>query len=469
MRGNMTSGGQAPLPLRPVLVRGIPLALLTALVCAALAYALSARQEQRYEASSLVLVREVGSDPALGVGTGDIQEGEGVATEALLITSRSVLRTAARRKGVALDADELEDSVTAEAVAGTNIVRVTAAASSAEQAAAAATGVAKAFVAAQRSAARDRARTARRTLRQQYDALNPVTRRAEAGAQLLERIQELRAVERLGKRAPRVAETARVPEEAKSPQPVRDAALGGLFGLLLGSGLAVLWVATGRRPERPEELERAFGTPVLAALKGGLGRRSATARLLQGADAQSLRLLHARLRRLPGERQLRSLALTPVSEREDVMPIAWRLAAAAAAGGERVLVLDGEGARLEAVRCPSARHVSPEAGDEPLGGLERVSLDGGEPGAPGFDVASRPQRGERFVGLVEAAADEWELVILPTPSVLGSGNALDVLTHVDGVILVVRDGGDEQERVPTLRAQLDAAGARVLGVVLEGR
>lgn len=244
-----TTTGRRPAPaLRGVLLRGVPLAILTALTCAVAAYLLSSRQDDLYEASSLVLVRAVGGDPALNQGSnGSLDEGEGVATDALLLTSRDVLATAVRRGRFAATAEELEDAVRAEAISGTNLVRVTASASEARRAAAWATGVAQAFVSTRREQARQRARRARSTLREQYDQLSLASQQSESGVRLLERIRELRTVERLGQQAPRVAETARAPDELVSPQPRRDAAFGGLFGLVLGAGLAVLWVGS-RRP-----------------------------------------------------------------------------------------------------------------------------------------------------------------------------------------------------------------------------
>jgi uncharacterized protein involved in exopolysaccharide biosynthesis len=248
-----TMSGRRPAPpLRGVLLRGVPLAILTAVACALAAYLLSSRQDDRYEASSLVLVRAVGGDPALNSDSnGSLDEGEGVATDALLLTSRNVLATAVRRGRFAVAAEELEDSVSAEAISGTNLVRVTASASDARSAAAWATGVAQAFVSMRREQARQRARGARAALRQQYEQSSLATQQSEAGVRLLERIRELRTIERLGQQAPRVAETARVPDELVSPQPWRDAAFGGLFGLVLGAGLAVLWV--GSRHPGPTE------------------------------------------------------------------------------------------------------------------------------------------------------------------------------------------------------------------------
>jgi len=466
----MSDDSRPSIPLRAVLLRGVPLALLTALACGALAWLLSARQEDRFEAEALVLVRPVGADPALAPGGGDAgEEGQGTATNALLVTSRDVLARAARTREVELTTAELEDAVTAEPLAGTNLVRVAAATRSAESAAAAATGVAEAFVAARRGEARRRARSARRALRRQYAALSPVTQASDAGVALLERVQELETVERLGQQAPRVAETAAAPTEPTSPRPRRDAVLGGLFGLLLGGGLAVLWVAGSHRPRRSDDVERALGTPVLATLHGGLPRRGGVSGLLEGADANALRLLHARLRRAPGDGPVRTLAVTSVRER-DVEALAWRLAAVAAAGGERVLVLDtGRGAPGLSQRfggTPSedwtpARDGSPEP-------VARVSLNGGSPEESAFDViADAGAGGGRLVGLLDAAAEEWELVLVPTPGPAAGGDAIAALTHVDAVVVLAQEGEDEEQRVRALRTQLEAAGASVLGVVLE--
>jgi len=467
----MTDEPRPSLPLRAVLLRGVPLALLTALACAALASVLSSRQEDRYEAEALVLVRPVSPDPALSPGGADTgEEGQGTATNALLVTSREVLARAARTREVELTTAQLEDAVSAEPVSGTNLVRVAAATGSAASAAAAATGVAEAFVAARRGEARRRAREALRALRRQYAALPALAQGSDAGVSLLERIQELETVERLGQQAPRVAETAVAPTERTSPRPRRDAVLGGLFGLLLGGGLAVLWVAAGRRPRRSDEVERVLGAPVLATLQSALPRRGRASGLLEGADANAMRLLHARLRRLPGERPLRTLAVTAAQER-DVEGLAFRLAAVAAATGERVLVLDRGRAGRDLARrfATTAGQWSPDGVAGAPEPVARVSLNGGGPEGPAFDViADRGADGARLVGLLDAAAHEWDLVLVPAASAEAGSDAVAALTHVDGVLVLAHEGEDEEQRVRALRTQLEAAGASVLGVVLEG-
>jgi len=64
---------------------------------------------------------------------------------------------------------------------------------------------------------------------------------------------------------------------------------------------------------------------------------------------------------------------------------------------------------------------------------------------------------------VRTAAD-W--IIVDAPSLARSGAGLMVARHMDGVVLVLRAGETQAEEAVTLRREVEAAGGRVIGIVL---
>jgi capsular polysaccharide biosynthesis protein len=468
-------------PLATALLRGVPIALLCGVLCAALAYGLSSRQAERYEASSLLLLRPVGASLISTGASGARQEGQGGATTALLVASRDVLRRVAQRENVTLDADELRGAVKVEPLSNTDVVRVTATTGSAEEAAAVANGVAREYVSLRRAQTRARARAAREALRRQYEALPETQQESQAGLQLQQRIDELRVLQSVGGDDPELAESAVVPAAPMAPKPRRDALLGGLFGLLLGAGLATLRLTADRRVRRPQDIERALDAPVLASVRRvRVGKGAAPGMLLSGRDSEALALLHARLRHRSRHRDIRSIAVMPMSEGDEDSVLAWRLSAVAAAAGERVLLLAGDERSSQVARRLGIGHGLSEAlgARTPLAAAARhVSLDGGAPDAPGFDVLagggdsslSAERRGERIAELVEQAESGWDLTVVSTASVLSSASAVPAVAHTDGVLLVGRLARADADRARAVRDQLDAMSAPLIGVVLERR
>jgi len=449
-----------------LLARVIPAALLGGVLCALLAGYLSSRQPDRYEASSIVLLRQENLDPALVSGTGQ-DEGEGIATDALAIARQGVLQRVADQ--VALDVDDVRDAVTVAQIGETNAARVQVAASEAQLAARIANLVADTFIEIRRQSVRDRARRARRVLRSRLNALNRTSRASLPGVQLRERIQQLEVLERLGGLAPLVLERARAPETRVSPRPRRDALLGGLFGVLIGGGLGVLWAGADRRV-RDAGLTDVLRAPVLATVKSP--RRSDVDLARRNVD--SWRLLHLSLRHLHRDRPLRSVAITEPRSRFGRTGTSLGLAAAAAAAGERVLLVTLSHTGLGA----------PANGNRPSGDLaavlerrapveesvRRVQLETFGPESA-FDVLTTagedqaaPATLSRFGEVIRACASTYDLVVVDVPSLLDQADAIALLSPTDGTVVTVLRSID-RDTARALAERLDALAVPRLGLV----
>lgn len=454
-------------PLPVVLRRVLPVALVVGIVCAAVAGFLSAQQEDQFETSALLLLRPVAPDPAVSPGAeAAFTEGEGLATNVLLVSRPGVLGRVAERPEVELTAAQIGQALEVEGEEGTNIIRVTATTGDPVEAAEVATAVAEEFVEIRVTAAGTRIRQVQKLLEERLAASEGEGEgESPTAARLLlqEEISRLTAREEAPGQQPSVVQEASVPAAPVSPQPRRDAGLAGLLGLVLGAGLGLLRVGTDRRLEGADEMREALAAPLLVTVPSWptLRRGRRRGRLTQ-RGVQGFRLLHLSLRQRDGHGPVRTVAITGADPDADADIAAWHLAAAALAGDDRVLLIE-EGASVEG------------------GGLaERVrqaSFDGDQDSA-GFDVlpaGERDGQGEgdtarliRFDEVLHEATDTYDVVVVPTSSMVDDPDAALVVGHVEGVVVVARRGRLERDRVDALRSQLELLGTPVLAVVVDG-
>ena len=456
------------LPPLPVLLRRVlPVAVAVAIVCAAVAGYLSAQRADQYETSALILLRPVAPDPAVSPGAeAAFTEGEGLATNVLLVSRPGVLGRVAERPEIELTPAQIGQALEVTGEEGTNIIRVTATTGEPVEAAEVATAVAEEFVQIRRTAATTRIRQVQELLEERLAASEEEGESATAGRLLLqEEISRLAAREEAPGQQPQVAQEASVPAAPVSPQPRRDAALAGLLGLVLGAGLGLLRVGTDRRLDGADAVREALAAPLLVTVPSWptLRRGRRRGRLTQ-QGVQGFRLLHLSLRRRDGHGPVRAVAITSADADADADAeiAAWHLAAVASADGDRVLLVEG-GASADG------------------GGLadrvRQTSFDGGQ-GPVAFDVlpaAERDGEGEgdtvrlvRFDDVLHQATDAYDVVVVPTSSMVDDPDAALVVGHVEGVVVVARRGRLERDRVDALRSQLELLGTPVLAVVVDG-
>lgn len=75
---------------------------------------------------------------------------------------------------------------------------------------------------------------------------------------------------------------------------------------------------------------------------------------------------------------------------------------------------------------------------------------------------------EKFVELIEALSKDYEYILVDTPPVGLVSDACLVASHLDGVLILVRQGMARKDAIKRVVASLQFAGVKVLGFVLNG-
>jgi Mrp family chromosome partitioning ATPase len=474
--------GRGGLPLLHQLRRHWALVVVTAVVAAAAAYALSASREESFASTALVLVQN-------GAGQGSIfgspgpsdsaTQGRSTATIAALAETRQVASLVARSFDD-LSPQDVETQVVTTADETTNLIRITATATDPQRAASLANVTSREFRELQAARQRAQTREDRRALQRRYKELTALQRDGEAGDTLREEINRLRAVEAVGA-TQLVAVQDAVPPTQGDANVRQSTLLGGLFGLLLGCGIALLREQVDRRVRREDDLERILGVPVLAEIPDAkeLGRGVPVGELRPG-HAEGFRLLWTHLRFTRWERPMRRVLVTSPGPREGKSTVCWYLASAAALLGARVLLVEGDARRpvlAERHRLPphpgllgllrDRLALADAVARVPVGGAHAAGMDVLAAGGATNELVSVESMG-RILHLLREEVDEYDLVVVDAPPVTLAADAVPLSTAVDGVLIVSRPGRTTRDGLVHVRAELERLRAQVVGIVLDG-
>jgi succinoglycan biosynthesis transport protein ExoP len=270
-----------------------------------------------------------------------------------------------------------------------------------------------------------------------------------------------------------IVREADTPSSPTSPRPRLNGAVGLLVGLLLGALLAVARDRLDRTIPAPNAVEEHLGVPILGVVPRdrAVERDPTVVRTApQTKSADGLRRLRAAVQL---HRNVTPLLVTSALPGEGKTTVAVNLALAVAEAGKRVIVIDAdlrapgvaEALGLEQgpglVQVLQGHATLREAAQEWGPGLIRVLHAGGTARDPAVLLRS-PRLGD----LVRTLAEQEAFVIVDTPALEQAADALIFAPHVAGALVVVRASRTPREAVQHAIAELGAAGADVLGVVL---
>ena len=261
---------------------------------------------------------------------------------------------------------------------------------------------------------------------------------------------------------------------ARFSGPVSRGILGGLLGMMIGIGLAVVADRVDRRLRTREEVEAAYGLAVLAevpTLTAAQQRHqailSSTAPLSRTAEAYRAVRSSLMFQRATDTHHRSDDALVVLvasaGPKEGKTTTSANLATMFAETGQRVLAINCD------FRRP-ALHQFFELPNEP----RRVF----ETDTPGLwvvtDVTSGPSGAnpafvvEEQRRLVASARKRFDVIILDTAPMLTTNDATEVMSSADIVIIVARAGVTTSDGAQRVRELLSRIAAPVSGVVLLG-
>lgn len=295
--------------------------------------------------------------------------------------------------------------------------------------------------------------------------------------QVTSQLATVRATDTFASGGGDIIQPAEVPESPYTPQPLRNAALAVVLGLMLGVGLAFLRDFMDDAIRSDDEAVRATGRPVLGHVPrwGDTEGRGRAIALMKPASpaAEAFRTLRTSLRFLAVEHPIRSLLVTSGQPAEGKTTVAANLAVAAARSGTRVLLV---GADLRKPTLHGLFGISGAGGltevlaqDVPLvDALRDVGVNNLRI-VPSGEIPPNPAEllaSARMDGLMAQAAEVADLVIYDGPPLLGVADALEVSPRVDSVLLVVDVGRASRTAVRAAAQRLEGVGAELAGTVM---
>ncbi|WP_353259796.1 GumC family protein, partial [Prochlorothrix hollandica] len=296
-----------------------------------------------------------------------------------------------------------------------------------------------------------------------------------------------------------------VPSQPIAPNVPRNLLMGLLAGLGLGIGAGVLRDRFDHVVHSLDEVKTLTGMPVLgqipynSKLKQGVeqsqsgftqmtsqplapalqsggrsGFHSPASSYQSSPFLEAFRLLYTNLRFLQSDTPLMSLVVSSALPEDGKSTVSLYLAQAAAAMGQRVLLVDADMRRpqvhsrlglpnLQGLSNILAHNIDPDQVIQVVGLNLSVLTVGQIPPDPTNLLSSN-----RMQFLIERFEASYDLVIYDTPPLLGLADASLLAAHLDGILLTVGVGKTDQSALKAVLSNLRVSNAPVLGVVANG-
>lgn len=484
-----------------VLRERLPMIVAVVIVTVAAAALYVATTEKTYKADADLLITPVTSDDPATTGLPLLHESadptRDVETAARLVETRDVAARVIRQLRLDNSPQGLLDKISADPVAQSNIVAVTASANSPRLARDLADGFASGVVA-------ERSQELRRAIDQRIPRLGERVRSGEGATNgpdsPASQLAELESLRESGDPTLRVETHAQLPRVQSAPRPLFTLAAGLLAGLILGVGGAFAMHALDPRLRREDQLRELYSLPILARIpkekrartstpgsrRFGFGPRRQRRRALAPGQLspttlesfRTLRTMLAATRRGAREDgEGRSVLVTGPSPSEGKTTTAINLASSFALAGHRVILIEAD------FRRPT---IGEALGVRPRVGIGKVLL-----GNVPLEDALVPAKpfGDNLRLLLVDRADDWlaevlslpaagalldeaerlaDYVVIDSPPLTEVIDALPLAKQVDDVVLVCRLGSSNLARLARLGDLLSQHAIEPSGFVVVG-
>lgn len=274
-----------------------------------------------------------------------------------------------------------------------------------------------------------------------------------------------------------VVETAQLATDPVSPRPLLNALLGLVLGLGLGVGLGVARDSLDTRVRTAEEATDALDAPLLAALQSEPGMSSrwmVSEETGFSSRAEALRRLRTNLQFLDVRSHRRSFVITSSVAGEGKTTVAVNLALTVAAARLRVVLVDAD---LRRPRVADYLRAEGSVGLTTLligkADLADVVQLWGPDGSVDFIASGEiPPNPSEILGsaemekLIRRLESEYDVVLIDSPPSLPVTDPSILASMCAGAIVVVSVGIARRDQLAVVKQSLGAAGANLLGVVV---
>ena len=273
--------------------------------------------------------------------------------------------------------------------------------------------------------------------------------------------------------------------EQVSPRPLLCLSLGALLGLCLGSALAIIFDFTQRTFFSPADINWTLQLPVLGHLPRFTNGRVVTGTHHSKLDptlvtyhrpassaAEAFRSLQMSLYHNGLDTPVKVVQVTSPTPADGKSTLAANLAITLAQGGKQVLLLDAN------LQRPRLGTLFAQPSDIGLSSLLAGQADLQEivrqtdvpnlrliPAGPQSSIAPGQLNGKSFAGLLDQVRDQYDHIIVDSPAVLDTSDAMQLATSVDGVLFVVHVGKNSDCALQA-RDMLSSVSGNFLGVAV---